>query len=106
MKNDLIYKRLVQYAMDNSLTTVQIDNFTKSEAAIQLGIEKDELPANFENVKRLLIKDLQERDNEADRNFLDVRIPVVVKEKWPNSVLTKDVIDGKRVFQFWQNLNG
>ena len=60
MRNNLKYIRLRDYAFDHDYTIEQIENVTHREAESLLGIS---IPLNFNNVKRCLIKDLQERDD-------------------------------------------
>ena len=63
MKNDPKYIRLLQFVIDQGYTVDQVKTVSGKQAASLLNIEQSDLPSNFDNVRSLLIKDLQERDD-------------------------------------------
>ena len=104
MQNNPIYQ---QFKIDTAdYTDRQINDATKSQAAILLSVAESAIGDKFlNNMKRRLLKDRRIVQDDADKKFFvdqfsgDKR--VAVKEKWPESVVTQQEISGKRAFVFW-----
>ena len=100
MRNNKYYVQLRQIVFDNNYTIQQVQNANRLQIANLIGVDKKEL-LRTENIKRLLISELHERDNEADKEIFQTNLAAAVKTKWPDCELTRTKIDGRRAFIFW-----
>tara|TARA_Y100000310_G_scaffold74383_1_gene70601 strand:+ start:1802 stop:2131 length:330 start_codon:yes stop_codon:yes gene_type:complete len=101
MRNNPVYVQLLQYALDHDYTIAQVEGATAQQVANVLGIDKSELPNNFENARSLLIRDLQERDDNATLAEVKSRVQTWLDNNFPDWEGEKGREGDKRFVKIW-----
>lgn len=101
MRNNETHKRLEQIAIDGSYTIAQIQNATSEQVCTLLNV--DGLPETFlANMKEVLIRNLQDRDDETDKQFLLANINIsAIRARFEDIEFERSREEGKRKITFW-----
>ena len=104
MRNNSLYKKLKQIALDGGYTIAQVQGASKSQIKTLLGASN--LKAAFvNNMKRVLITHLQDRDDEVDKVFLLNEIDGGAREafcdRFPDFEIERDRKRDKPYITIW-----
>jgi len=104
MRNNRLFIQLK--TLSSTHTDQQVVSATKSQVANLLSIDESELGDNFfANMKRLILKERAIAENELDRLFFVAQFTgeqrTAIKDKWPDSKVTKTKIHDTKAFVFW-----
>ncbi|MBA7705484.1 hypothetical protein ES703_114314 [subsurface metagenome] len=101
MKNHPLYKKLKQKALNGNYTIEQVRNLDFNTTAELL--ETRSFSGTFlKGMKLLLIAEMQDREDEANKQLLQSRLEVL-RNRFPNFEVERGRIDGKPFVTFWLN---
>ena len=100
MKNNPAYIALKQAALDGNYTVQQVKNATAQQIAAAAGVTKADLPY-LPNVKQLLIRELNDRDDEINLQSLRSQIWSWLQTHFPNFALSRGKKAGKKYITIW-----
>lgn len=100
MKNNSLYKQLKTIAAN--YTVAQIELATEEQVCTLLGVPAGSFSGTFfENMKRRLIKDLQDRDDEVDLQNVKAGASTFLDANFPNWQADRGREDGSRFVKIW-----
>ena len=97
MRNNKTYKLFEQIATDGDYTILQVENSTTEQVETVIGVRG--LSQTFvDNMKSLLIRRLQTRDDELDKQFFISKINIpALRSRFENIEFEKQRDDDKRI---------
>ena len=82
MRNNPYYQQLRQIAFDENYGIEQVKNATDEQLKQLLGVER--LPCIINGAKELLCRELQERDDEIDKEFVRSKAREFLSDYFPD----------------------
>ena len=101
MRNNTVYKQLEQLAIDGGYSIAQVAKADYEQVCGLLKID-DLSETVFENMKELLQRRLQARDDETDKQFLISKVDVAaLRQRFSYIEFEKSREQGKRKITLW-----
>ena len=100
MRNNPLYRQLSQTAFGGNFTIEQVQSFSAEEVIDFVGAS--DLSSTFiENMKRVLVADLQSRDDEANKVFVKDKLDAAIKSRFPDFQMERGRENDKPYLTIW-----